>query len=81
MPDLSARQREVAQHVTAGLSNRAISENLGVAESTVASHVHTILGILGLKTRTEIAVWWIRNHNDLQEIHRTVDDMPSENEG
>jgi DNA-binding NarL/FixJ family response regulator len=49
---LSQREREVLEHVLAGLGNRAIAERLCITEETVKSHVKSILRKLGARDRT-----------------------------
>lgn len=60
---LTDRQREVAERVSRGLSNRQIAEELVLSVRTVDSHVERILTRLGLRTRTQIATWYIE-HRD-----------------
>ncbi len=52
---LTPREREIAELVSAALSNRRIAERLVLSERTVESHVSSILAKLGLSNRTEIA--------------------------
>ena len=40
------------------LPNREVARALVLSERTVDSHVHSILGQPGLKSRTEITRWW-----------------------
>jgi ATP/maltotriose-dependent transcriptional regulator MalT len=54
---LTARERDVARLIAAGLSNRAIAEKLTLGERTIETHVSHILGKLGCATRAQIAVW------------------------
>jgi DNA-binding CsgD family transcriptional regulator/tetratricopeptide (TPR) repeat protein len=54
---LSQREREVAQLVGEGLSNRAIAERLVLGERTVESHVSAILAKLQLTNRAQIAAF------------------------
>jgi len=54
---LTAREREVAALLAAGLSNRAIAERLVITEGTTEVHVKHIMTKLGLGSRTQIAVW------------------------
>ncbi|MGH3089655.1 MAG: response regulator transcription factor, partial [Rubrobacteraceae bacterium] len=57
-PDiLTRREREVASLVGRGLSNREISDELGVSERTVEGHVSKVLKKLGLRSRAGIAAW------------------------
>jgi DNA-binding NarL/FixJ family response regulator len=52
---LTTREAEVARLVANGWSNRAIAEQLVVAERTVENHVSHILDKLGLSSRTQLA--------------------------
>ncbi len=54
---LTEREREVAALIAAGKSNREIAESLVLTVRTVEAHITRILTKLGLKSRTEIAVW------------------------
>jgi DNA-binding NarL/FixJ family response regulator len=54
---LTDREHEVAVLVTAGLTNRAIGEQLFISEATVARHIANIFGKLGLTSRAQVAVW------------------------
>ncbi len=51
--DLSAREREVLQHVLEGGSNKHIAAALRISEHTVNIHVKNILSKLGVSGRTE----------------------------
>jgi DNA-binding NarL/FixJ family response regulator len=51
--DLSAREREVLQHMLEGGSNKDIAAALFISEHTVNIHVKNILGKLGVSGRTE----------------------------
>jgi ATP/maltotriose-dependent transcriptional regulator MalT len=54
---LSARERQVAELVARGLSNKGIAEALVVSERTAQNHVQHILTKLGFSTRAQIAAW------------------------
>jgi DNA-binding CsgD family transcriptional regulator len=54
---LTRREREVAAHVTQGLTNKQIAALMHISERTAESHVQHILGKLGLANRTNIATW------------------------
>ncbi|MEM9205394.1 MAG: LuxR C-terminal-related transcriptional regulator [Pseudomonadota bacterium] len=55
---LTKRQLEIMTLVSAGRSNRAIAETLGITEGTVKLHISTILKRLGARNRTEAAKLW-----------------------
>jgi two-component system nitrate/nitrite response regulator NarL len=53
---LTARELEVMQLLASGQTNKEIANRLGVTEHTVKFHVNSILGKLGVATRTEAVV-------------------------
>ena len=57
---LTPREREVVVAVAAGATNRQIARTLGVGERTARTHVSNILGKLGLTSRTQAAMWAVR---------------------
>ena len=60
-PDnLTRREAEVLQLITQGKSNRAISEELVISESTVRRHVSNIYDKIGVRNRTEAARYALR---------------------
>lgn len=54
---LTAREREVASIVAAGLSNSQIADTLCVSERTVEAHMGNILSKLQFSSRTQVATW------------------------
>src|SRR6266536_1033348 len=56
---LSMREREVAELIAHGKSNREIAEMLVLSERTIESHVSSILLKLDYTSRTQIATWAI----------------------
>ncbi len=54
---LSPREREVADLVAEGLTNREIAERLVISERTAEGHVEQIRNKLGFHSRTQIAGW------------------------
>ncbi|WP_245816935.1 response regulator [Geodermatophilus saharensis] len=57
---LTAREREVLVLLATGGTNRQIGRHLGVAERTARTHVSNILAKLGLVSRTQAAMWAVR---------------------
>lgn len=53
---LTPRQREVAELIATGLTNRQIAERIVVAERTVDTHVQCILARLNCASRVQIAL-------------------------
>ena len=54
---LTARERDVAGLIARGMSNRDIAEALVITEATTEVHVKHILGKLGFRSRSQVAVW------------------------
>ncbi|MCF3130345.1 LuxR family transcriptional regulator [Streptomyces olivochromogenes] len=54
---LTAREFMVAELVAQGLTNRHIAERLGLSPHTVATHLNKVRDKLGLRSRTQIALW------------------------
>lgn len=57
---LSAREREVLVLVAKGLSNDDIARELDISERTARTHVSNILLKVGVTSRTQAALWAIR---------------------
>jgi DNA-binding NarL/FixJ family response regulator len=54
---LSKREMEVARLVAAAMSNRELSQKLGLSEHTVKNYMSRIFEKLGISTRTELALY------------------------
>jgi len=52
---LTPREREIAQLITTGLSNKEIARHLSIEVRTVKNHVHSVLGKLRVRRRGEAA--------------------------
>jgi DNA-binding NarL/FixJ family response regulator len=54
---LTTRERQVAELVRRGLTNRQIGEALVITEGTAALHVKNALSKLGFASRAQLASW------------------------
>lgn len=66
---LSAREMEVLENVTRGMSNKEIALVLGISHQTVKNHVTSILRKLGVEDRTQATIYalrrgWVRLYPD-----------------
>ena len=59
-PELTARELDVLRLVGAGRANKEIAARLDISERTARTHVSNILGKLGLASRTQAALWAVR---------------------
>ncbi|MFJ6022342.1 response regulator transcription factor [Nocardiopsis alba] len=57
----TARERDVVEHVTTGAGNAEIAGTLGLSETTVKSHVSSVLTGLRLRDRVQPVVRAYRN--------------------
>lgn len=55
-PELTPRERQVAELVTLGLRNKEIASELRITEGTVKMYLHTLYDKLGIGSRTELAM-------------------------
>lgn len=53
LPALTDRERQILRLIADGLTNREISCNLSIRESTVENHVHHIYEKLGITNRAQ----------------------------
>jgi DNA-binding NarL/FixJ family response regulator len=65
---LTSREREILVLLGRGRRNREIAEETGLSEKTVATHVASVLGKLGLRSRVEAAVLASRRAADLGSV-------------
>jgi NarL family two-component system response regulator LiaR len=72
---LTERELEVLLLIAQGRSNREIADKLVITEMTVRAHVSNILGKLHLASRTQAALYALR------EGLASLDDIPSFDEG
>src|SRR6201990_1425260 len=57
---LTAREREILVLVAQGKANKDIAGELVISERTARTHVSNILAKLGLSSRTQAALWAVR---------------------
>ncbi len=55
--DLTPREREVLDLIVEGNTNRQIASRLGISEKTVKTHCGHLFQRLGVRDRTQAAVW------------------------
>jgi DNA-binding NarL/FixJ family response regulator len=58
--ELTDREREILRLVAAGKPNKEIAAELVISERTARTHVSNILRKLGLASRTQAALWAVR---------------------
>lgn len=56
-PHLTPRERVVLAHLAEGMTNRQIASSLGIAETTVKTHLQHILGKLDARNRLQAAAF------------------------
>jgi DNA-binding NarL/FixJ family response regulator len=61
---LTGREREILRLVAAGRSNKEIAAELTITERTARTHVSNVLRKLGLASRTQAALWAVREGLD-----------------
>lgn len=64
----TTRERQVAQLLARGASNKVIARELDVTESTVKIHVQNVLKKLNLTSRVQIAVYMVEHGLTLDEV-------------
>ncbi len=57
LAELTPRELEVLTLLAEGLSNKALAKRLAVGEKTIKTHVSSVLAKLGLKDRTQAALF------------------------
>jgi DNA-binding NarL/FixJ family response regulator len=62
------RQREVAELVARGLTNREIAARLVIEERSAEGHVERIRDRLGFRSRAQIAAWWVASNDSGLEV-------------
>lgn len=57
---LTARERQIAEAISQGKSNREIADEYVLSERTIEGHVANIFNKLSVSSRTQIAAWFIK---------------------
>ena len=58
--ELTKTEWKIIEQVEFGASNKEIAENLNLSEGTVRNYLSTILNKLGLRDRTQLAIWAVQ---------------------
>ncbi len=61
VPALTAREQQILEKLSCGMSNKLIAKELGISEGTVKVHVKNLLKKLNLHSRMEAAVWALKS--------------------
>jgi DNA-binding NarL/FixJ family response regulator len=75
---LSPRQTAIARLLADGMSNKEIARQLDVAEGTVKAQVKSIFRKLGVRNRTEAALFASRHFTPATSMRQPADINPSE---
>ena len=67
---LTPREREIAQLVADGLSNKLIAQRLNIEVATVKCHIHHMLDKLKFHRRSNLALWVCQRAPDLEVVGR-----------
>ena len=57
LPALTKRERQAAELIRGGLSDKEIARQLNISLATTKSHVHNLLGKLNVQRRSQVAEW------------------------
>ncbi len=68
MEALTPREQEVLQLIASGSSNREISQTLYISEKTVKNHITNLLMGLGLRDRTQAAIYYHEQVSGLKSL-------------
>jgi DNA-binding NarL/FixJ family response regulator len=73
---LSKREEEIARLVAEGLSNRQISDRLGLSEHTIKNYLFRVFEKLGVGTRVELALYALNRRPGQHRGSRNVHSRP-----
>ena len=77
--ELTAREREVADLVARGYTNKQIADLLVVSQGTVANHIAHILPKLGATNRTQVAVCVLETSGPMPDGASPTDGLAAAN--
>jgi len=60
---LTNRELQVVTLIVEGKLDKEIAKELSIEQSTVKSHLRGIKNKLGLRSKVQIAVWYVRNYS------------------
>lgn len=60
--DLSAKELDIMEQLAKGLNNKEIGDALFLSEGTVRNYISNILDKLGLRDRTQLAIYFLTNY-------------------
>jgi DNA-binding CsgD family transcriptional regulator len=69
---LTGREAEVLDCLVAGMSNKQVARALGISVRTVTVHVSNLLRKTGTASRTEVALWAVRQLPTLHSVDHGV---------
>ena len=70
LSDLTPRELEILQLVIAGLTNKAIANEIYISEKTVEFHLDNIYDKVGVRSRLMASVWAL--HHGIESETREV---------
>ncbi|HUQ88560.1 MAG TPA: helix-turn-helix transcriptional regulator [Vicinamibacterales bacterium] len=65
---LTRRERQIAEHVARGLSNRQIGAECGISPETVKRHLASIYGKLAMPGRVVLAIHMLQTRGDFETV-------------
>lgn len=68
MKELTKTEWKIIGQVEHGASNKEIAENLNLSDGTVRNYISTVLNKLGLRDRTQLAIWAVQTGADKREL-------------
>lgn len=61
---LTRREAEMLPFLALGDSNARIAKKLGLSQSSVEGHIHNVIEKLGVRNRTQAAIWYVTRGNE-----------------